>query len=110
MSIITKTIQINLHPKMAKYYESLGYNIPRYYNIQNRDYMIKKGTKIFVSVKDLPKGSNVEIETVCDSCGRHKMMKYNTYTNNNHNGKIIAKNVMPNCFIVVINVQHGIHY
>ena len=45
MSIITKTIQINLHPKMAKYYESLGYNIPRYYNIQNRDYMIKKGTK-----------------------------------------------------------------
>lgn len=87
MSVITKTIQINLHPKMAKYYESLGYTIPRYYNIQNRDYMVKRGTKIIVSVKDLPKGSNIKIETICDFCGRHKMMQYNTYTRYNHNGK-----------------------
>lgn len=64
--LLTKTVKINLK-KNIKYYENLGYDIPK-----RRDKWGKlstpRGTSIIVKVEDLPEGSEVYIECLCDYC------------------------------------------
>jgi hypothetical protein len=56
--------------KNAKYYEKLGYVIPKYKDKRQR-MKIKRGTKILVKVEDLSSGSNVKLTKICDDCGEY---------------------------------------
>ena len=64
MGLISKEVEINLHPSNIKYYEELGYYIPK--KIGKYAITVSIGTTIKVKVEDLPKGSNVKVEVKCD--------------------------------------------
>lgn len=67
MGILEKEILVWVGGNNVRYYESLGYNIPKYTDNQGR-LKIKKGTKILVKVEDLTKWSTVKVTKVCDIC------------------------------------------
>lgn len=68
LAILEKEIQITLSSKTIPYYENLNYKIPRYIDKQGRP-KVKAGTKIFISIDDLPPKSNIRLTKVCDDCG-----------------------------------------
>lgn len=59
--LITKKVMVELRGSNIKYYESLGYEIPRHIDKRGR-LTIPKGTKILVKVCDLPKSSIAIVE------------------------------------------------
>lgn len=79
--LLTKEVEITLHNQTIRYYENLGYHIPRYKN-RSGNYSVKVGTKIIVKVKDLSRGSTVEVEVLCDYCKENIVKKpYYVYIN-----------------------------
>jgi len=66
--LITKIVEVTLHANNIKYYENLGYKIPRYLS-SNRRNCVKIGTKLNVKVEDLSDGSNILVDIKCDGCG-----------------------------------------
>lgn len=87
MSIVSSEVEINLHNRNIRYYENLGYEIPRYYDKLNHKESVKRGTKIMVNVKDLSHGSQIKIKVQCDYCGKIFDVVYHDYLLNNHDGK-----------------------
>lgn len=69
MAILEKEILVKVGTVNTKYYEKLGYEIPRYKNEVGK-LVVKKGTKILVKVEDLSEGSNVKVTKICDECGK----------------------------------------
>jgi hypothetical protein len=67
MGLETKEVAMSLHGVNIQYYESLGYKIPRYKNINNR-LVVKRGTKIWVKVEDILDGANIKVDVKCDGC------------------------------------------
>ena len=67
MAILEEEIWVNVTGN-PKHYEDLGYEIPKRIDSKG-NLSIKRGTKILVKVKDLPKGSTVKVTKVCDICG-----------------------------------------
>ena len=65
--VLPQTVKVDVSSK-SKYYEDLGYKIPRYYNERKKGYFVKNGTTIDVSVEDLKPNSNLVIECECDIC------------------------------------------
>lgn len=63
----------------VKYYESLGYEIPKYYDKKHKKYSVPRGSKIFVRISDLPLGSHAIVDVECDGCGELHQMEYKTY-------------------------------
>lgn len=62
-----------------KYYEDLGYEIPKHLNKRGK-LKYSKGEKITVKVKDLFPTSNVKIEYRCDGiCNKIRTVSYSTY-------------------------------
>ena len=88
MGIIDEHIWITLNSTIIKYYESLGYEIPRRKDKQGK-YTFERGTKIKVKVKDLPISSNQKVQIQCDGCGKIQSVFYNNYYKYKHseNGK-----------------------
>jgi len=78
MGLVDEYIEIILNTKSIKYYENLGYEIPRYKN-KNNDYVVKRNTKIIIKTTDLPKYSMVYVNVECDSCKTKKSVKYEDY-------------------------------
>ncbi len=69
MAILEKEVEIVLAGRTIKYFEDLGYLIPR--GIDNRGRTrTPKGTKIWVKVEHLQKGSEVKLTKICDDCGK----------------------------------------
>lgn len=66
--LLTKELEVLLHPRNMKYYEGLGYNIPKIKGEKWGKIITPKGTKIKVKIEDLMKGSNLKIEYLCDYC------------------------------------------
>ena len=66
--------------RQSHYYEELGYEIPKYYNKDKKKMVIKRGTKIYVKVKDLSEKSNVLVNVKCDICGLVLKVRYSNYT------------------------------
>ena len=80
MGLITKEVKVELNNRNIKYYESLGYEIPRYKDASRR-ISVKRGTKIVVKTKDLPNGSNAYVDVKCDNCDEIlKNIRWNDYT------------------------------
>lgn len=70
-----------------KYYESLGYEIPKHINYGK--IFVPRGTKIKVKVQDLLKHSNVRVHCTCDYPGCDKILEWSweCYNYYNHEGK-----------------------
>ena len=67
--ILQDEIEITCSGKNKPYLENLGYSLP--YTKDNRGRVgIKKGTKIIIKLKDVPKNSNIKIKYQCDSCNK----------------------------------------
>ena len=102
MGLITKEVEVTLGVRNIKYYEKLGYKIPKYEN-RNHELVVKRGTKIKVKIEDLSSGSNVEIEYECDMCHKLFTTRYDVYSTHNKNGKTLcpycaeAPHVMKGC-------------
>lgn len=92
MGLITKEVEVTLCGTNIKYYEDLGYEIPRYKDKIGRR-TVKRGTIISVRVEDLSNGSGERINAKCDECGElSKPMQYFAYTNYIHeDGKYYCK-------------------
>ena len=69
MSILQDKVEITLTSNMISYYENLGYEIPRRYDVRGR-LKVPEGTKIIVDISDLPSGSGVSVYMSCDVCGK----------------------------------------
>jgi 5-methylcytosine-specific restriction endonuclease McrA len=114
--IIQKDIEVVLNGANVKYYEDLGYFIPRYLYTKNyqNNWRVKRGTSIIVKIKDLQRVSSVKVLCKCDKCGEENCINYGTLTNpstyyclkcshntkeykemlsKTHKGKIITKEV-----------------
>lgn len=79
MGLITKEVEVKLGGKNIKYYENLGYQIPRYYNEDADRYMLPKGASIIVKVEDLSPNSHTKVDVECDECHDRKDVFYNLY-------------------------------
>ena len=90
MGLITKEVEVTLSSNSIKYYEDLGYEIPRYKDKWNR-IKTPRGTKILTKVEDLPKNSHIKLLTKCDCCGKEYIIRYQDYYKHNHNGKTYCK-------------------
>lgn len=83
--LLTEEVEVGLGVKTLKYYEELGYEIPRYKNKYGVLKVLYR-TKILVKVKDLTKGSHVKVKVLCDRCEIVIMNKpYKEYLINNKN-------------------------
>ena len=74
-------IKIKVNPNSRMYYNSLGYNCVNYDIIE-------------IHTLDLPPGSNIYIEILCDNCGAESTTKYNKYyksTNGSSNNNYCKK-------------------
>lgn len=90
MSLITKEVEITLASQTIKYYEDLGYFIPRE-GFSKGKATVKKGTKILVNISDVPLNSHVLVEYECDYCNTILPITYGDYNRRNHNGKMYCK-------------------
>lgn len=91
MGLITKEIDVCIVNNNYKYYEDLGYYIPKEINKNGKE-IIKNGTYIKVKVCDLPKNSHYNVDVECDRCGDKLTVRYEKYIDNisKHNGKYIC--------------------
>ena len=81
MGLISTEVEVKIGYRNAKYYESLGYEIPKRLN-KHGEMKIINGSKITVNVNDLSQGCNSIVETYCDNCGRVKRLRYAEYKTN----------------------------
>ena len=77
--VLPQTVKVDVSSN-TKYYENLGYEIPRYYNKRKSGYFVKNGTTIDVSVEDLKPNSNLVVECECDICKRKENITKMEYT------------------------------
>lgn len=77
--LLTKTVKIKLTNNI-KYYEDLGYKIPRRKNKKGK-LSVPANTEIEIRVEDLPKGSHAIVQWQCDgeNCGEIINGKYQDY-------------------------------
>jgi len=75
----TKEVEVILNSKNVEYYESIGYEIPKYINTNNK-WTVKRGTKIKVKIDDLLPYSHVDVLVKCDYCGEKYNEVYANYT------------------------------
>ena len=92
MGIISKEVEVQLAAPNIKYYEDLGYEIPRVPKEGNpKKMVVKRGTKILVKIEDLPPKNNVYLNAECDCCGKKYKITNNNYEKVNHDGLIYCK-------------------
>lgn len=69
MGLESKEVWQGVCGNAQKYYENLGYIIPKFENI-NGKHQVQRGTKILVKVEDLPEGSHTLVDVKCDNCNK----------------------------------------
>jgi hypothetical protein len=95
--IIDEEIEVAINGANIKNLESKGYKIPKYYNENNRKYMVKRGTRIKINTLDLTSGSRVEVKVACDYCGKEKMKPYTEYNNSINTNEFVKKYCCEDC-------------
>ena len=78
MGLITETVNVVLHGNNIKYYEELGYDIPRVEN-ECHKMVVPRGSEIEVKVEDLQEQSHAIVEYKCDGCGEIFRTEYRVY-------------------------------
>lgn len=112
MAIISETVKIKPRGKAIKYYEDLGYYIPRI-STTYRKSILKVDPDFILEVKisDLPEHSVTRIEAECDFCKAHTTPTYNTYTNsikNNNLNLYACKNCIPKKLKIINQMKYGV--
>lgn len=79
MGLLTKEVEVRVNSSNAKYYEELGYKIPKKIN-KNGKYVIDFNARIKVKTSVLPQKSNVFVNVECDICKKEYDLQYNNYT------------------------------
>lgn len=69
MAIKETEVEVRLSGSNMKYYENLGYNLPRKLNKYGK-ITVPRGTKIIVKIQDLISNSTAKVTKICDICGR----------------------------------------
>ena len=59
----------------------------QYFNKKNNRYTVKRGTKIWVKVEDLPSSTKHRVVYLCDFCNKEFEVNWDSYQKNNHDGK-----------------------
>lgn len=90
MGLITQEVEVTLVSHMIKYYQDLGYEVPRQINKYN-NLVVPRGTKIKIDVYDLPRGSDIYVKVKCDNCGISKTTKWKHYNNRFKDKKYYCK-------------------
>ena len=95
--ISTQRVLVTVSGRYKSYYEERGYKLP--YTKDNRGRIrIKKGTKIWIDVKDLPPSSNVKILYKCDDCGIEKeVISHTIFNRKNSQFKKDGKTLCSDC-------------
>ena len=93
--VLDQIVEIGLAPINVKYYEDLGYRIPRKINKYGK-LTVPKGIKIKVNVFDLQKNSNLKVKIRCDYCELIFIQSYKMYNKLTVNGNI-QKACCENC-------------
>jgi hypothetical protein len=109
--LLTKEVEIVLHPSNIKYYESLGYEIPRRRknnHVSKNDLRVPRGTKIIVKIEDLLKGSQTKVMVECDYCGKEHPVFYKNYLNSRLGA--INKDCCINCLPKKVKESNLINY
>jgi len=75
--ILIQQIKVKISSNNAKYYENLGYKIPKKFSYGKERYIL--GSEIEVLVRDLQQNSNILVPTKCDSCGKESERPYYSY-------------------------------
>ncbi|MED3562426.1 zinc-ribbon domain-containing protein [Bacillus xiapuensis] len=71
MAILEKEVLVKCGLQTDRYYENLGYVIPKYTNIKGK-LCVKKGTTILVKIDDILEGSeSIKVTKICDICGKY---------------------------------------
>jgi hypothetical protein len=82
--LLTKEVEVKLSGKNIKYYENLGYEIPRVLGYNNK-LVVKNGTTITVSIDDLQLTSGTKVYVMCDVCQEHiSYIRYHDYNRRKH--------------------------
>lgn len=86
MGLLTEWVEVKLGGKNIKYFEALGYKIPR---IKNKwgNTTVPIGTIITVKSEHLKPCSPTRVDVECDCCGKVQSLIYAIYNKYNHNGK-----------------------
>lgn len=107
--LLTKEVEININGQNQKYYEDKGYQIPRKpAKWNNKVLTVPNGTKILVKVDDLPQGSNIKVQYLCDYCLTNTGEKM--YTNYLKERKLIEKDCCYSCRSIKIKESNMINY
>ena len=77
--ILNDYVEIKVNSNNIKYYENLGYEIPRKIGSKGK-IVYDKSKYISVKIKDVNPESTVLVSTTCDVCGRIKDMRMCSYT------------------------------
>lgn len=85
MGLLSTEVEVGLSNNV-KYYEDLGYEIPR--EIKRGKLHIPQGSKLKVKIEDLPKASNCLVDVQCDCCGKIYQSVYYNYNKALKDGKI----------------------
>lgn len=84
--LLTKEVEVKLWSSNIKYYEGLGYKIPRSAG-SNGNLVVVPGTTIVVRIEDLQPYSQVFVDVLCDNCETNvSHIRYRDYTNYSKNG------------------------
>lgn len=97
MGLLSTEVEVRLAGNI-KYYENLGYDIPRRLN-KHGVMTVPKNTTIMVQVKDLPPHSIFLVDVECDYCGEILCIPYSLYTQCNHDGKYYCTHCSKSVFI-----------
>jgi len=91
--LITKAVEINLHPIIIKHLEGLGYILEK--RPDSRGIMrVPKDTKLIIPVEDLMNSSDYEVLVKCDYCGEIISKQWKKYLSQR---KVIKKDACDKC-------------
>ena len=98
MGLIDEYVEVILCSGNMKYYENLGYEIPKVKN-SSGIWITPRGTKIKVLSQDLKRTSNKIIHVICDKCGESLEISFKSYKDNldKNNGKFICRTCAMDC-------------
>ena len=84
--LLTKEVEVKLGARNIKYYEDLGYEIPRSIGRLGK-LVVLPGTTIVVRIEDLQPYSRTVVDVLCDNCKTNiSHIRYRDYTNYSKDG------------------------
>lgn len=95
--ILQDKVEVICSGRAKEHFEKLGYKLP-YTKDKKGRIGVKKGTKILVDIKDIPKHSKTRIKYQCDACGKIcETSYYVMFTRKNSQYRKTGKTYCPKC-------------